>query len=72
MTNLQLKGTHFKMKLTNRDALRTAIVILHEAYLAHPNDDKLTRDVRMRLEEINILLRDYTDPRSIFYGAYGA
>jgi hypothetical protein len=64
---LQLKGPHFNMKLTVRDALRTAIVILQEAYLTYQNDDKLTRELRARIEEINILLRDYNDPRSIFY-----
>jgi hypothetical protein len=33
--------------------------ILIEKYLSYQNDDKLTRDVRIRLEELNILLRDY-------------
>jgi hypothetical protein len=64
---IQMKGPHFNMSLTNRASLRTGLCILIEKYLSYQNDDKLTRDVRIRLEELNILLRDYTDPRSIFY-----
>jgi hypothetical protein len=46
------------MTLSNRDSLRKALCILTEKYLCYQNDDRLTRDVRMRLEEIYILLWD--------------
>jgi hypothetical protein len=55
------------MILGNRAALRTGIVILLEAYLTYQNDDRLTAEIRERVEELNIRLRDYDDPRSIFY-----
>jgi hypothetical protein len=64
---LTLKGPHINMSLTSRDNLRTGCVILLDAYLTFPNDETLTGELRARLEELNILLRDYSDPHSIFY-----